>query len=341
MNQPIDINNQHDVGVILAQVGTPDSTSVKDVRSYLAEFLSDPRVIELPRWQWLPILHGIILRTRPRKSAELYKRVWSKRGSPLLKVSEKQQQLLAKRLAPHYNKVQVELGMRYGNPSMQAAISKIVANNIRTIVLLPFFPQYSAATTGTACDIVYSELLKYRWVPTVRVVEPYYNHPLYLGAIADRINDKLKSFKPDKLLISYHGIPERYVNNGDPYRAMCEATTEGLRPLINMDTIDILESFQSRFGKEPWLQPYTDDTVKELAQQGVKKLAVVCPGFISDCLETLDEIGVEAREEFMEFGGEELQLIPCLNSSTSFIDLMEDLVLHQTSAGHSGARIAV
>lgn len=318
------------IGIVLAQLGTPDEPTTPALRRYLAEFLADPRVIEVNRVLWWLLLHGIILRTRPRRSAEAYRRVWTPEGSPLLTTSRAQAKGLQERLERRFGAAApvVTLGMRYGNPSLASALDELERAECTRVVLFPLYPQYAAATTASTYDAVFQQLLKRRWVPTLSVIEPYYRHPAYVSALATTVNEGLAAlpFKPELLMVSYHGVPVRYVRSGDPYCCMCTETTRLLRERVSFPSDRIVQTFQSRFGREPWLTPYTDETVESFAEQGVKRLAVVCPGFAADCLETIDEIGAEARHAFQEKGGEELTLIPSVNAHPAWLDAMETIV---------------
>lgn len=313
------------VGVLIAQLGTPSAPTPKALRRYLRQFLSDSRVIEVNRILWWLILNCIILVFRPKRSARLYKRIWTEEGSPLLAISKRKISKMEK-LLPN---VEVVLGMRYGEPSLESAIDTLIERGCRSIILFPEYPQYSASTTGSTCDAVFARLQKERWVPTLKVVEPYYKSEPYIAALAESINRQLAEItpKPERLILSYHGIPQRYSRNGDPYCCMCIETTNLLRPRINLPAENIIHCFQSRFGKEPWLQPYTDETIERLAKDGIKHLAVACPGFVVDCLETIDEIGTEAEELFHEHGGEKLHALTCLNDEETWIRGCIELIL--------------
>lgn len=313
------------VGVLLAQVGTPDAPTAPALRRYLKQFLSDPRVIEVNRYLWWIILNGIILQLRPKRSAKLYARVWEKDGSPLLRITAKQTEKLQARFG---QSAQVEFGMRCGNPSLESQLDKLIDGGCTRIVLVPMFPQYAAATTASAYDAIFPHLLKRRWVPTLKVVEPFFAHPLYIQALAECVGEFYEQAnpRPERLLVSYHGVPTKYVLKGDPYCCMCTETTALLRKVVALGRDELIQTFQSRFGNDPWLTPATDKTVEKLAEDGVKRLAVVCPAFVADCLETLDEIGNEANHLFKEHGGEELKLVPCVNDRETFIDCLEAVV---------------
>lgn len=326
------------IGILLAQLGTPDAPDTPSLRRYLRQFLSDRRVIEIPRIFWLPLLYGVILWRRPQRSAKLYRRVWTEDGSPLLTITKAQAQGLEARLQNELlqrglpsDLVGVTLGMRYGNPSLEYGIQELLTKGCSRLVILPMYPQYAAATTGSTFDSVFADLLTRRWIPTLRVVEPYYRNQHYITALATTINSHLASLpkQPERLILSYHGIPLSYAELGDPYCCMCAETTAALKPLLNLPAEHIIHTYQSRFGRAPWLTPYTDDTVEHLASSGIKDIAVACPGFTADCLETIDEIGVEAAEAFHEHGGESLHLIPCLNASTPWLDALAALALEE------------
>jgi len=316
------------IGVLIAQLGTPDAPTPAKVRRYLRQFLSDRRVIEINRIVWWILLNFIILVTRPRRSARLYKRIWRKDGSPLLLITKSQAEGVAKRLLLVSKNIDVEFGMRYGSPSLESAIDKLIAKGCSKILLFPMYPQYSATTSASTYDAVFLHLLKRRWVPTLRVAEPYYAHPSYIEAWAKIINEHIAALphKPERLVLSYHGIPRSYVNKGDQYCCHCVETTAALLPKLKLDREQVVHTFQSRFGSEPWLTPYTDVTFEELGKSGIKRIAVVAPGFTADCLETLDELGHEGHEQFTEAGGEELSLIQCLNDHPAWLDGMTEII---------------
>jgi len=326
--------SQNKIGILVAQLGTPDAPTPKALRKYLAQFLADPRVIEAPRLLWWFILNFIILPFRPKRSARLYSRIWTKDGSPLMLTTIAQTKGLKAQIQNQYPKICIEYGMRYGSPSLESALDKLIADGCSKILLFPMYPQYSATTSAATYDVVFTHLLKRRWVPTLRVAEPYYLHPQFLKAQAERINQFLKNSDkpPEKLVFSYHGIPEAYVEKGDPYCCMCTETTAALIPLLDFPKDDIIHTFQSRFGKDPWLVPYTDETIEELGKKGVKHIALACPGFTADCLETLDELGNEGKEQFAEHGGERLDLIPCLNEFPEWISAMKQITLDEISS---------
>jgi len=321
------------IGILVGQLGTPDAPTGKALKPYLKEFLGDPRVIETNRILWWFILRFAVLTRRPKRSAKLYSRIWTKDGSPLLVITKKQTDLVRKNLQKIDPSIEVEFGMRYGSNSLQDAIEKLLQKGCKKIVLFSMYPQYSATTTAAIYDVVFDHLLKRRWVPTLRVAEPYYTHTAYVQALADVINQAYRGYekRPERLVLSYHGIPEAYVERGDPYCCMCTETTEALLPLLNLKPEEVIHTYQSRFGRDPWLEPYTDQTIEKLANEGVKRIAVFCPGFTADCLETLDEIGNEGREAFLHHGGEVLELIPCLNDHPSWIAGMTALITEELS----------
>ncbi|MGA7615763.1 MAG: ferrochelatase [Thermoanaerobaculia bacterium] len=317
------------IGILLGQLGTPDAPTTGAVRRYLREFLGDPRVVEINRVLWWFILNGVILVRRPPMSAALYRNVWTPEGSPLLLNTKRQAaglQAGLKDAAPDAE-VRVEVAMRYGTPSTASAIETLSAWGADRILLFPMYPQYSAPTTGSTYDAVFAELPKRRFVPTLRVVPPYYEHPGYIGALAASIRERLAKMdqRPQKILLSFHGIPQRYARMGDPYPEQCQATVRALASEMKWNADDYLVTFQSRFGKEPWLQPYTDQTLMSLGKEGVERILVVCPGFTSDCLETIDEIGNLGREQFAGGGGKSLELVPCLNHRPRWIEAMTSI----------------
>ncbi len=320
------------VGVLLVNLGTPDTADSKGLRVYLKEFLSDPRVIENQGLLWKIILNGIILRRRPPTKARDYQKIWNTENneSPLKTITRAQAAKLAAGIADRKHVV-VDWAMRYGNPSIRAGIEALTAQGCDRLLVVPLYPQYSAATSATVCDEVFRVLTTLRAQPTLRVSPPYYDDPDYIEALAVSINVHLATlpFKPDLIVASFHGMPKAYVDAGDPYEGQCIATTSGLRKRLGLDESKLLLTFQSRFGNEEWLQPYTDKTVERLAKEGVKRLAVVMPGFAADCLETLEEIAGENAEIFKHNGGEEFSAIPCLNDSDAGMDVIRRLVLRE------------
>lgn len=322
------------VGVLLVNLGTPDGTAFAPMWRYLREFLSDPRVIELPRYLWYPILYGFVLTTRPGKSGKNYARIWNREldESPLKTSTRGQAEKLRTALADLPG-IAVEWGMRYGNPSTASAARRLVEQGCDRILTFPLYPQYSATTTATANDQLFRALMKIRHAPAIRSVPPYFAEPVYIEALARSIERHLASldFEPEVVLASYHGIPKSYSDKGDPYRSHCLETTRLLRDRLGWDETRLRTTFQSRFGAQEWLQPYTDETFERLGREGVKALAVINPGFSSDCIETLDEIGVEGAHQFHEAGGEHFTHIPCLNDSDDGMAVIEALVRRELS----------
>ncbi|WP_375785448.1 ferrochelatase [Bradyrhizobium sp. Pha-3] len=320
------------VGVLLVNLGTPDTADAAGVRVYLREFLSDPRVIEDQGLLWKLILNGIILRVRPARKAQDYLKIWNteKNESPLKTITRSQADKLAEAIADH-DHVVVDWAMRYGNPSIQERIEALAAQGCGRLLLVPLYPQYSAATSATVCDEAFRVLAGMRAQPILRVTPPYYDDPDYIEALAVSINDHLAtlSFQPEIILASFHGMPKEYVDKGDPYQAQCIATTNALRKRLGLDADRLTLTFQSRFGNAEWLQPYTDKTVEKLARDGVRRIAVVTPGFSADCLETLEEIAQENAEIFRHNGGEQFAAIPCLNDSDGGMDVIRQLVLRE------------
>jgi ferrochelatase len=316
------------VGVLLINLGSPAANDTASVRRYLREFLSDPRVIELNKAIWYPILYGLVLTTRPRKSGANYARIWNRERdeSPLLTFTRAQSEKLAATLADLPN-VTVDYAMRYGNPSTRSVAERLVAAGCDRVLTFPLYPQYSATTTATANDQLFRALMKLRRAPAVRTVPPYYAEPVYIDALAASIERHLAAldFEPEVVLTSYHGIPKPYADKGDPYGAHCLETTRLLRERLGWDEKRLMATFQSRFGAQEWLQPYTDKTVERLAHEGIKRIAVVNPGFSVDCIETLDEIAREVRDEFLHAGGEKFFHIPCLNDSPEGMAVIETL----------------
>lgn len=311
-------------GVLLVNLGTPDAPTTPSVRAYLAEFLSDPRVIEIPPLAWKLILHGIILRVRPKKSAALYKSIWTDEGSPLLVISRRQQAAIQQQLG---SDVSVKLGMRYGNPSIATALREFRDEGIRRIIVLPLYPQYAAPTTGTVFDAVARELMTWRWVPELDFINGYADHPLYIDALAQSVKEHIDTHGlPQKFIFSYHGMPKRNLDLGDPYYCFCMKTTRLVAEKLRLDESLCLSTFQSRFGYAEWLQPYTDKTLAELPEQGVKNIAIVSPAFSADCLETLEELAEENRNNFLEHGGESYHYIPALNDRPDHIHALVDII---------------
>ncbi|KUJ71474.1 ferrochelatase [Thiomicrospira sp. WB1] len=324
------------VGVLLTNLGTPDAPTKAALKPYLKEFLEDPRVVEPPpaRWLWKLILNAIILNTRPAKSAEAYQEVWGHYGdgSPLLDIGNKQLEAVKTSVSQHFQgRVEFALGMRYGNPSIPDALKSLQERHVQKLVVLPMYPQYAGATTASTFDAVTDELRQWRWVPEFRFIKSYHKHPGYIKALANSIREhQAEHGQPDLLVMSYHGIPQRYYNNGDPYACECRATSRLVAEELGLSEDDYLVSFQSLFGKEEWIKPYTDATLKGLPEKGIKHVQVICPGFSADCLETIEEIDQENREYFEEAGGEQYSYIPALNFREDHTDMLAELVLQHT-----------
>ena len=316
------------VGVLLVNLGTPEAPTADALRPYLKEFLSDPRVVEIPRLIWWPILNLIILNVRPKKSAEKYLSVWTEQGSPLMVNSLGQLAGLKRKLKGRNEKIVVELAMRYGKPSINSAILKMMEQDVDKLLILPLYPQYSGSTTATVFDKVFESISKLRNPPSIRLRKSFHDHPDYIVAVANDIEKFwLKNGKPEHLLFSFHGVPVRSLQDGDPYHCQCHKTARMVSEKLALKESQWTISFQSRFGKAEWLKPYTTSTIVNLAEEkNIRKLHVICPGFISDCLETLEEINMEAREDFLNAGGSSFKYIPCLNFSENSINLLHMLV---------------
>jgi ferrochelatase len=319
------------VGVLLVNLGTPDTADAKGVRVYLREFLSDPRVIENNGLIWQIILNGIVLQIRPAKKAKDYLKIWNteRNESPLKTITRAQAEKLAASISD--KNIVVDWGMRYGNPSLKSRIDALASQDCDRILVVPLYPQYSASTSATVVDKVASALKDMRAQPTVRFTPPYYDEPSYIDALAVSIEKHLASltFKPDTIVASFHGMPQSYIDKGDPYQTQCVATIDALRKRMDRDEKSLMLTFQSRFGYQKWLQPYTDQTIAQLAKDGVKNIAVVTPGFSADCLETLEEIAQENAEIFHHNGGEKFSAVPCLNDSEEGMDVIRQLVLRE------------
>jgi len=313
-------------GVLIINLGTPDSTGWWDIRKYLKEFLSDRRVIEVNPIVWQIILNLFILTFRPSKTAHAYKKIWFKETneSPLLFYTRSQASKVKEKI--HNDMIKVDFAMRYGNPSIKSKLNLLQKEGCENLIILPLYPQYAAATTATVCDEVYRSLMKMRWQPSLQIIPHYESEPLYIEALVKSIKKKLKSitWKPDLIITSYHGIPQSYFDKGDPYQCYCQKTSRLIRE--NFSEVEIKTTFQSRFGPQAWLQPYTDKTLEDLPGQGIKNVLVMCPGFASDCVETLEEINIQGKESFLKNGGKNFDLIPCLNDNSDHIKLFETLI---------------
>jgi ferrochelatase len=319
------------IGVLLMNLGTPEGTSYKPMRAYLKEFLSDRRVIEEPRWKWWPILNLIILSTRPSRKGKDYATIWNNERDegPLKTITRSQTEKLAERLAGAADgRITVDWAMRYGLPDVKSRLKALLDQGCDRILLVPLYPQYAAPTSATACDQAFRALMEMRWQPTVRVAHPYYADPTYIDALAASIRTSLGklSFEPEVILCSLHGMPKEYLLKGDPYYCQCAVTARLLRDKLGLSAERFRLTFQSRFGPDEWLQPYTDETVKALAQGGTKSLAIVAPGFSADCLETLEELDGENREIFLHNGGKDFAYLPCLNDSEEGMQVIEAVV---------------
>jgi ferrochelatase len=312
--------------VLLCNLGTPDEPTAPAVRRYLAEFLGDHRVVEIPRLVWMAILHGIILRIRPAKSAAKYATIWTSEGSPLKIWTDKQAQALQAVFNTTGEAVTVRYAMRYGNPSIGSQLDLLKAEGYTRILVLPAYPQYSGTTTASVFDAVYHWGLQSRLLPEFRFINHYHDHPAYISALAERVRAHWAEHgQPERLVMSFHGVPARTLKLGDPYHCECHKTARLLAQALGLSKDQYRVCFQSRFGKAKWLEPYTEPTVRELARAGLKSMDIVCPGFVSDCLETLEEIAMEVKEAFLEEGGEAYSYIPCLNNSPLWIQALEDL----------------
>ncbi|MXP31308.1 ferrochelatase [Parerythrobacter jejuensis] len=322
--------NSGKVGVLLVNLGTPDAPDTKSVKRYLAEFLSDKRVVEIPQIAWQPILRGIILNTRPKKSAHAYQQVWSEDGSPLAAITRRQAEALQVRLG---EQVLVDWAMRYGNPSIDNRLRALKDAGCERILLAPLYPQYSGATTATVADKAADTLRDLRWQMTLRTLPPYHDHPAYLDALEADLTHQLDAlpFAPEVLMLSFHGMPQRTLELGDPYHCHCHKTARLLGERIGRDGMRIVTTFQSRFGPAKWLEPATDTTIDELAAQGTKRLAVAMPGFSADCLETLEEIAIQGKEQFLDAGGSDFAALTCLNDSAPGMDMVEALARQELS----------
>jgi ferrochelatase len=314
-------------GILVTNLGSPDAPTPKALRVYLAEFLSDPRIVEIPRLIWLMILHGIILRVRPKKSAKAYESIWTENGSPLIHISQQQADKIAEKLKANNHNVEVELAMRYGNPSIEAGLEKLRDKGITRIIVFPLYPQYSSPTTGSTFDAIANVLKKWRWVPELHFINGYHTNPLYIESLANSIQEDLdKNGTPQKIVFSYHGMPKQFLDHGDPYHCLCHQTTRLVVEKLGLDKDLVMTTFQSRFGKAEWLKPYTDATLESFPKDGIRDIAIISPAFSADCLETLEELEEENREIFEEAGGEKYRYIAALNDRDDHIDALYDVL---------------
>ncbi|MBK1694181.1 ferrochelatase [Chromatium weissei] len=322
------------LGILLANLGTPDTPNVADVRRYLAEFLWDQRVVEMARLPWWLILHGVILRTRPKHSAAAYQSVWTADGSPLLAIAQRQANALQAQLNTqfHSDAIKIALGMRYGNPSIASALTELRNANARRILVLPLYPQYSSSTTAAVFDAVTTELQRWRWLPELRFINQYHDNSNYIAALVASIRAHWKTHGvAERLLFSFHGIPRKYFDLGDPYYCQCQKTARLVIEQLELPPERWFLSFQSRLGKQEWLRPYTDTTLNEWAAAGIKSVQVLSPGFSADCLETIEEINEENRHRFIAAGGKNYSYIPCLNDDAAHIEMLANLVIQHCS----------
>ncbi len=318
------VNSNNKVGVLLVNLGTPERPVCPGLRKYLGEFLMDPRVIEIPKLLRLILVRGVIVNFRSHKSAAIYRQIWAEEGSPLLINSQKLSDKVANILGDDYV---VELAMRYGKPSVSEKLSKLHEQGIRNLIIIPLYPQYSGSTNGSTFDAIGTALSKQRWVPNMNFVNSYYQNEYYIRAVGDSIKTHWeKHGRAQKLLMSFHGIPKKYITKGDPYEAQCQESAQRIADYLELKEDKWQLVFQSRFGAEEWLQPYCDQTLKQLPDQGIKSIDIICPGFSADCLETLEEIDGENRHYFIDAGGEEYRYIPCLNDSDAHANLMSEIV---------------
>jgi ferrochelatase len=324
-------------GILITNLGTPDAPTSQALRRYLAEFLSDTRVIETSKLVWWPILYGIILTLRPHKSAEAYRKVWTNEGSPLKVISERQVAAIATHLKQQMDgPVVVELAMRYGNPSIRSALERMHAANVRRLLVFPLYPQYSATTTASTFDAVADVLKTWRWIPELRMINHYHDHAGYIATLAESIRLYRASHgKADKLLFSFHGLPRKYFISGDPYFCECQKTARLVAEHLQLEQDEWAVTFQSRFGPTEWLKPYTGDVLQAWAKSGTGSVQIVCPGFAADCLETLEEIQIQYRQIFLEAGGKQFAYIPALNDSAAHIDVLTDIILNHSQGWQS------
>ncbi len=330
-NPDYDHQQSAKTGILIINLGTPDAPEASAIRHYLAEFLSDPRIIEMPRWLWKLILHGVILRFRPAHITPAYRSIWGEDGSPLLSTSKQQLEKIKSQISPLFrHPVEFALGMRYGQPSIASALRKLQAHNVQRLLVLPLYPQYSATTTASTFDAIAQELMSWRWIPALRMLNQYHDHPAYIEALANSITEFWQTRpQADMLLFSFHGLPKRYLMAGDPYFCQCQKTARLLADKLGLEKHRWQISFQSRVGRDEWLKPYTDETLKTLPGKNKKSVQVICPGFAADCLETLEEINIQNREWFMEAGGEHFDYIPALNAAPGHIDMLSRIIKEQ------------
>jgi len=328
IHQQVKASSSKKIAVLLTNLGTPTEPTASALRRYLREFLSDPRVVEIPRLVWMMILHGIVLRIRPARSAKLYQRIWTKHGSPLMVISRAQQQRVSDVITEqHGEHVKVMVAMRYGEPTIANALRECQAQGAQTLIVLPLYPQYASPTTGSTFEAVTRELNSWRWIPHLHFINGYHDHPLYIQALATTVQEYIALHgQPDRLLLSYHGMPKQFLTWGDPYFCFCQKTSRLLIDQLSIASEHVLTTFQSRFGKAEWLQPYTDDVLAALPAEGVKHVAIMSPAFSADCLETLDELEHESRQVFLNAGGETYHYIPALNARDDHIQLLTSLL---------------
>lgn len=330
INRKYSHGSSEKIGILITNLGTPDEPTKPALKRYLKEFLSDPRVVEYPRFLWWLVLNGVILQFRPAKSASAYQTVWTDEGSPLLTITKQQSHLLQARFEDPYI---IEFAMRYGNPSLTAGIESLFKQGASKILVLPLYPQYCSATSASTFDAIAADFVRRRWQPDLRFISHYHDHDAYIRACVKRVQAFWEAKgKPDKLIFSYHGIPKRYLDNGDPYFCECHKTSRLIADGLGLAPNQYQMTFQSRFGREEWLKPYTDETLQSLAAAGTKNVHVFCPGFAADCLETIEEIDVENRDYFMQAGGETFEYIPALNTEQYHIDALAEII-HENLAG--------
>lgn len=327
------------LGVLLTNLGTPEAPTTGAVRHYLREFLSDPRVVEVPRALWWFILRGAILPFRPARSAAAYQKIWTAQGSPLLVHAEAQTAAVREQLENALpGRIEVALGMRYGRPSIASALHKLKAAGVRRLVVLPLYPQYSASTTASTFDAISAELMRWRWLPELRFVSHYHDEPAYIAALAASVRDYWQQYgRGERLLVSFHGLPQKYLDKGDPYHCQCHKTARLLAEALQLPAAQCKVAFQSRVGREPWLKPYTDELLAEWGRAGAGTVDVICPGFSADCLETLEEIAMQNAEFFVQAGGKQLRYIPALNERPDHIEFLVALIMRNFTGWREAA----